>query len=551
MATVTWGQEADVIVVGSGGSALTAAILAHDHGARVLVLEKSDKVGGTTAVSGGGVWVPLNHHMKDLGAQDSREEALTYCKRLTAGRAPDELVETFVDTAHQMVRYLEEKTPVRFVATSLPDYQAEFEGGKTAGRSLDQEFFAVSELGEWAGKLRPSPLMFVPLTMEEALKSMGNPASVPMNKVVQRMEQGLVGAGNALIGRLLKGCLDRGITISLQTRARRLVMEDGRVVGLVAEQDGRDLGLRAHGGVVLACGGFEWNAQLWRQFQPTVITHRCSPPHNEGDGLSMAMEAGADLGNMCEAWLYPGAVIPGEEHEGLPVSRWVIGERTLPHSLMVNRYGQRFTNEGANYNDMAKALYAYDPNRLEFRNLPCWCIMDSQFRQRYPILTVMPTDPDPDWLPKGESLEDLAQRVGIDPDGLRATVERFNGFARNGKDQEFRRGESAYERWMGDPNSPHPNLGTVEKPPFYALPVHVAAAGTKGGPRTNSRGEVLNVRGDVIPGLYAAGNTMAGISGPGYYGGGGTIGLGMTWGYISGINAANAARGGQPRSPAR
>jgi len=155
----------------------------------------------------------------------------------------------------------------------------------------------------------------------------------------------------------------------------------------------------------------------------------------------------------------------------------------------------------------------------------------------------MPTDPDPEWLPKADSLRSLAQQVGIDPDGLEAAVQRFNEFARKGKDEDFGRGESAYERWMGDPNAPHPNLGTIEQPPFYALPIHVAAAGTKGGPRTNSRGQVLDVRGQVIPGLYAAGNTMAGISGPGYYGGGGTIGLGMTWGYICGIDAARAAKG--------
>jgi succinate dehydrogenase/fumarate reductase flavoprotein subunit len=443
-----------------------------------------------------------------------------------------------------MVRYLEEKTPARFVATTLPDYQYEFEGGKS-GRSLDQEFFAVAELGEWAEKLRPSPLMFVPLTMEEALKSMGNPASVPMDQVVQRMEKGLVGAGNALVGRLLKGCLDRGITVRLGTRARRLVIESGGVTGLVAEQGGREVSIRARGGVVLACGGFEWNKDLWARFQPTEITHHCSPPQNEGDGLLMAMEAGADLGNMSEAWLYPGAVIPGEEHEGLPVSRWVIGERTLPHSILVNRSGQRFTNEGANYNDMSKALFAFDPNRLEFANLPCWSIMDSQYRMRYPILTVMPNDPDPDWLPKSDSLDGLARAAGIDPDGLRASVERFNALARKGKDEDFGRGEGAYERWMGDPNSPHPNLGTIEKGPFYALPIHVAAAGTKGGPRTNAKGQVLSVRGEVIPGLYAAGNTMAGISGPGYYGGGGTIGLGMTWGYLCGINAAEEARQGR------
>lgn len=542
MAAVNWDQEFDVVVVGSGGSALTAAILAHDNGAKVLVIEKAGKVGGTTAVSGGGVWAPMNHHMAEVGVTDSREHALKYCKRLSAGRSSDELVETFVDTAHQMVRYLEERTPVRFNATSLPDYQAEFEGGKTGGRSLDPVFFSPAELGEWASKLRPSPLMFVPLTMEEALKSMGNPAGIPMDKIMERMGKGLAGSGNALVGRLLKGCLDRGITILLETRARQLVQENGRVAGLRAETGGKEIVIKARGGVVLACGGFEWNEELWAKFQPAAITHHCSPPQNEGDGLVMAMEVGADLGNMSEAWLYPGATIPGEEHEDLPVSRWVIGERTLPHSVVVNRYGERFANEGANYNDMSKTLYHFDPNKLEFRNLPCWSIMDGQFRQRYPILTVMPTDPDPDWLVKDDTLEGLARKLGADAGGLKDTVERFNSLARRGKDDDFGRGESAYERWMGDPNSPHPNLGTIEQPPFYALSLHVAAAGTKGGPRTNTKGEVLSVRGQPIPGLYAAGNTMAGVSGPGYYGGGGTIGLGMTWGYLCGTNAAKAAR---------
>ena len=538
-----WDLEVDVVVVGSGGAGLTAAILAHDHGARVAVLERSDKVGGTTAVSGGGVWIPLNHHMGEVGAQDTREEALAYCKRLTAGRAPDELVETFVDTGHVMARYLEEHTPVRFSACTMPDYRTDEQGAKPGGRTLECAMLAKSELGEWGEKLRPSPLMFMPLTIEESMRAMAKPKDTPVRLLVERMEKGLVSCGNALVGRLMKGCLDRGITILLDTRARELVREGKRVAGVRAEREGRDFLAKARGGVVLACGGFEWNDALRAQFLPGPLTNHCSPPSNEGDGLVMAAEVGADLGNVSEAWVYPGALVPGEEHEGRPVSRWVIAERSLPHAILVNRHGQRFVNEGINYNDISKALHYFDPHTYEFPNLPCWAIMDSQYRAKYPILTVMPGDPDPDWLGKHDTLAGLARTVGIDPEGLEATVARWNQLVREGKDRDFGRGESVYEHWLGDPDSPHPNLGAIEQPPFFALPVSAHSAGTKGGPRTNARGQVLSVRGEIIPGLYAAGNTMAGVSGPGYYGGGGTIGLAMTWGYLCGIHAAQGCKG--------
>ena len=540
-----WDRQADVVVAGSGGAGLTAAIRAHDQGARVLILERSNKVGGTTAVSGGGVWIPLNHHMAEVGATDSREKALAYCKRLTAGRAPDELVETFVDTGQQLVRYLEEHTPVQFKATASPDYRTEEEGALLAGRTLECEMFTKAELGEWEESLRPSPLMFVPISIDEALRGLAKPQDIPTKTVIERMKQGLVASGNALVGRLLKGCLEREIPIVLEARARELVTENGTVVGLRAELESNDLLIEAKGGVVLACGGFEWSDELRAAFLPGPVSHHCSPPFNEGDALTMATEVGADLGNMTEAWVYPGAMVPGEEHEGQPVSRWVIAERTLPHSILVNRAGKRFVNEGLNYNDISKAFYYFDPNAYELRNLPCWAVMDSQYRSTYPILTVMPGDPDPDWLLTNDTLAGLAESVGIDSQGLEETVERWNGFVQEGKDCDFGRGESAYERWLGDPDAEHPNLGTLEHPPFYALPIDAHSAGTKGGPRTNTKGEVLNVRGDVIPGLYAAGNAMAGISGPGYYGGGGTIGLAMTWGYLCGMNAAKAAAEGR------
>ncbi len=538
-----WDRTVDVVVVGSGGAALTAAIMAHDNGAKILLIERSNKIGGTTAMSGGGAWIPLNPHMQEIGVKDSREEALTYCKRLTAGRASDELVEAFVDNGHQMVSYLEKNTAVQFEAYNMPDYHAEFEGGKFA-RCIEAQMYEIKELGDWAGNLRTGMLP-IPIGPKEVFekKVMVRPLeALDLNVIMDRLSRGVLAGGPALIARLLKSCLDRGIDILLETRARELVQQDGRVAGLRAERDGGDLLVKA-AAVVLACGGFEWNEALRKQFLTGPVFHHCSPPHsNEGDGLIMAMEMGADLGNMNEVWAYPGFAMPGEEYEGAPLSRWVIAERSLPHAIMVNRRGRRFVDESQNYNEVAKTLHHFDAHTYEFGNIPAWVIMDGQYRSKYPIQTVMTTDPDPDWLLKGETLAEVAQKAGIDAKALEATVARWNGFVQKGKDEDFERGETPYGiHWTGDDRAPHPNLGTVEKPPFYAMQVLPHSCGTKGGPRTNAKGQVINVRGAAIPGLYAAGNTAAFVSGPGYYGGGGTIGPGMTWGYLCGINAAKEA----------
>ena len=545
MSARRWDHQFDVVVAGSGGAGLTAAILAHDNGARVALLERSDRIGGTTAVSGGAIWVPANDHMAEVGAHDSREEALAYCKRLSAATAPDEMIETFVDTAPLMVRYLEDHSPLKFSVWTAPDYYADGPGGKACGRALEPEIFSKAELGDWAGAVLAAPILMVPLTLEEMLtkyRLLTGVKGLPNGLLSKRIEQQAVGMGAALVGRLLRGCLDRGITIMLGTRAKELVREGPRVVGLLAEKDGRETALLARGGVVLATGGFEWNRDLVSKFIPGPLTHPNSPPFNEGDALIMAMEAGAGLANMPGAWWEPSGAVPGEEYEGRPLSRFLAAERSAPHTIMVNRAGRRFVNEGAPYNDIGRVFHHFDPSSYSFANLPCWAVFDAQYRRRYPVLGALPGSPDPEWLTREETLEGVAARVGIEAAGLAVTVARWNGFARQGNDCEFHRGETAFERASGDHRSPHPNMGTIEEPPFYALPVYPGVLGTSGGPQTNSKGQVLDSRGDVIRGLYAAGNAMASPTGLAYYSGGGTISPAMTWGYLCGIDAAENAR---------
>jgi len=534
-------DSGEVVVAGSGAAGLVAALSAAEAGARVTVVERSAHVGGTTAVSGGGIWVPQNHHMVEMGADDSRDEALAYCRRMVDGRMPDDLIVTFVDTAPRVVRFLEEHTPLRLHAMSWPDYHPEMEGARRTGRMLEPDVFDKSVLGEWADRVRPAPVLAMPITLEEQTVTwqLGyTPQKLDVRAVKARAAAGQVTVGHALVAALLKGCLDRDVTVLTGTRARRLLRDGtGRIAGVRCDSGGGPIDVQADA-TVLATGGFEWDESLKRSFLNGPLTHPTSPPFGEGDGLRMAMEAGAALANMSEAWWYPASSVPGDWYEGRPLSRFVATERTAPHCILVNRFGQRFVNEAANYNDMMKAFYHFDANGYFWRNIPCWSLMDSQYRRRYNIAAARPGSPDPDWLLRADSLEDLAETLGIDAGRLTATVKRFNDFARAGRDPDYGRGDSYYDRFHGDPAAPHPNLGTIEEPPFYALEVHPGCVGTKGGPLTDTSAQVLDVTGAPIAGLFAAGNVAASPSGPAYFGGGCSIGMAVTWGYLAGVAAA-------------
>jgi 3-oxosteroid 1-dehydrogenase len=538
-----WHLEVDVAVIGSGAAGALAALGAHAGRARVALLEKTESFGGTTAVSGGVVWVPNNRHMAAVGIPDSFEEAFTYVTRLADGRTEPALIRRFLEAAPEMIEFVEEATSIAFQALGrYPDYHPEFAGGKPGGRSLDPGLFDTNRLGAWKPRLRRSPVFgMTAMSVSEATEwgVFARPAALPFKTLAKRFQQGLVCYGGALAGGLLEALLARGIEPMLGTPARELLVDDDRVVGVRAEQAGKELLVGARRGVILASGGFEWDPELCRRFLGGPLTHPNSPPGNQGDGLRMAMALGADLGNMSEAWWCPSLAIPGEEYDGRPLHRGDFATRSLPHSIIVNRRGQRFVNEAHNYNDMMKACFTFDPVAYERSNLPAWIVVDQQYLDRYALLTYVPGMPVPDWLIRADTLDALAAATGIDPRGLAATVQRFNRFAVEGADPDFRRGESVYDHFYGDPDhQPNPNLGTIERAPFYAIQVHPGAIGTKGGARTDEHARVLRVDGAPIDGLYAAGNVMAGITGPGYPGAGATIGAAMTFGYLAGRHAA-------------
>jgi 3-oxosteroid 1-dehydrogenase len=534
-------SEFDVVVLGSGAAGLTAAVTAAELGASVAVFEKADQLGGTTAWSGGQVWVPNNPHMADVDATDSPEEALGYIMSLSHGLIDEELAATYVASAPEMVRFLEERTPVRFYAVrGMPDYHPEFPGGKPGGgRTIECPLFPFAELGEWEHRVTPSPYMPGHLTMSETPLGAATPKPVDPEEIARRAETNERGCGQALTGRLLRACLDRGVEPQTSAAGTELLLERGRVTGVrVATLEG-EIDVRARVGVVLATGGFEWNPGYVRAFLRGPMTHPVSMSTCDGDGLRMAMKAGAKLGNMREAWWIPAAVVPESDN---PTGRQLMsGPRCLPRSIMVNRQGRRFTNESANYNAFGNAFHVVDVSRFEYANLPCWLIFDQGYVDRFGFgARLAPPGTVADWPARADSLAGLADQLGIPPNALEATVERWNANVAAGHDPDHHRGESAHDRWWGDPTCKgriEAALGPIGQPPFYAAEIKSGTLGTKGGPVTDGDARVLDIDGNVIEGLYAAGNTMASVFGMTYGGPGGTLGPAMTFGYLAGKHA--------------
>jgi 3-oxosteroid 1-dehydrogenase len=542
-------QEFDVVVLGTGAAGLVAALAAHDAGARVALFEKAGVVGGTTALSGGVCWLPCNPVAARAGLEDSREDALAYLDSLSHGLIARDLAEALVDGSQQVIDYLEQRTPLRFQLVPIPDYHPERPGGKPqGGRSIEPAAIAFDQLGDWAEKVGIGQFSD-PVTGDVYLTTLDSPRGggsgrIDEAEMARRRRHKFNGRGRGMVGGLLKACLDRGIVPGLHSRGTRLLTEDGRITGVQVEVQGRAQEVHARGGVVLATGGFEWDPALSAAFLRGPMRHPATIPTSTGDGLRMAMRVGAQLGNMREAWWMPAAKLPGQRQYGEQKVALILRERALPGTIIVNRDGRRFVNEASNYNAMGGAFHVLDAARFDYTNLPCWIIFDQTMIERYGFLGVPAGGVMPDWVPHAASLVELASALGIDAQALQATVARWNDLVDAGEDADFGRGNSAYDGFNGDFQQ-YPGkastLGRIDRGPYYALQLESSTLGTKGGPRTDIHAAVLDVDGQPISGLYAAGNVMAGPTGMVYGGAGGTLGPAMVFGFNAGRHAARRA----------
>ena len=529
----------DVVVLGSGAAALAAAVSASGHGAETIgVFEKASVIGGTSAMSGGMIWIPGNHHMENQQLHDSREMALEYLGSLSHGRMRTDLLEAYVDVGPTMVQWFENNSEVVFeIVENFPDYHPENPGGnQTGGRSLECPLFPFDELGEWANRISQSRQMSPFLLMNETTLGRGTLDTAPKEVLKLRSEKNLRGCGQALIGRLVKSCLDRQIIIETEHQADELIIEENNLRGVRFNTPTgiRDVETQS---VIIATGGFEWNKNLVNNFVRGPLQRPVSIETNTGDGLKMAMRAGAALGNMQEAWWVPVIDITNDEGATIP---WMVNrERVNPRCIMVNKNGKRFANEAANYNAFGAAFHQLDPGTFEYQNIPAWMIFDQEYLVRFGLCRFRGEGQIPEWLTSASTLAELANLIGCDGVGLEETVECWNAQAVDLDDGDFHRGKSVNDIHWGDGTKTiAATLGPIDKPPYYAVEVRPGALGTKGGPQTNANAQILDVDGEVIKGLYAAGNVMASAMGMAYGGAGGTLGPCMVFGFIAGKHSA-------------
>jgi len=549
--STTWDHEVDFLVVGSGGGGMTAALAAHDAGMSTLVVEKASKFGGSTGISGGGIWVPNNPTLRRAGHDDSRESIRRYLDALTEGKVAPERLDAFVDHGPAAMELLDRSRWWRLMWTKgYADYHPEYEGGRPRGRSVEPRPFDTRKLREDERYQRPNSmkgplglwitsadykdLAMVKRTWRGRWKSVVAAWRVSSNVVLRRH---MATGGRALVARLRMALKDAAIPLWLRTPMTALVVEDGRVVGIEIQRDGVTERVRGRHGVLLACGGFDHAPALREAYLPEGgrPDHSLGAKENTGDGIVAGLELGAAVDFMDDAWWMPSV----EHPSGASIP--LVSERAIPGQVIVDGEGRRFTNEASPY-----VNFVHD--QLEGKHLVTWCVMDSRARSRYPYAQILPGAPFPKsfyeagTVHKADTIEALAESIGVPAANLAATVERFNGFARTGVDEDFGRGQSAYDHYYGDPTLKNPNMDVIDKAPYYAVRIEIGDLGTKGGLVCDERSQVLREDGSVIEGLYATGNASASVMANEYAGPGATIGPSIVFGYIAALDAAGAGR---------
>ncbi len=562
----SWDAEYDVVVVGSGAGGMTSALCAKQQGLSAIVVDKDKLFGGTSAVSGGGIWIPNNHDIARNGGSDSFEEALTYLKHLIGDATPVEKLEAYLKAAPEMVKYIAAHFDLPYHSVvKYPDYYSDAPGGKAGWRSMEPFELDAAQLGADYDLMRaayPGTMLMGRISMNQVeahkLFSRGPGWMWLMTKMFARYwtdfswrrktpRDRRLTLGQALVARLRIAMKKASIPLQLETGMESLIEENGKVVGVVVNQRGRRLRYRARRGVMLACGGFESNQQMREQYlpHPTSSAWTAAPPINHGDGIRAGQKLGAALKHMGLVWGSPTVKKPGVSQQ---ITLFV--ERGMPGCVAINQEGRRFVNEAAAYPDFLDAMYA-DQARGNHA-APCWLVFDATFRYKYPMGIFLPGQIEPDsklpkdWLDKvyyrADSLTGLAAKIGVDAGELAKTVAAMNQYAASGVDSQFGKGNTPIDRYYSDPSvKPNTCLGPIAKAPFYAVKLDAGDIGTKGGLVTDVHARVLREDGHVIEGLYATGNTTAAVMGPKYPGAGATLGPAMTFGYIGAMHMANAA----------
>ncbi|WP_199794644.1 FAD-binding protein [Lentibacillus sp. Marseille-P4043] len=548
---MNWDFEYDLVVVGSGASGFSAAITGAKENLKTILIEKENYFGGASALSGGGVWVPNNRYLIEAGSDDSFEEAKKYLDSTVGDKVSDEMKETYLKRGIEMLDYLHETSKhMRFsYAKDYSDYYPHLEGGKGEGRSIEPLIFNLNKLGDWRELLKPPTVdtkgfvmtgqdfrhvNMITRTWKGRLRSLSLGWRL-INYLIFKIRYSAL--GQALIGRLALTYKELNGELWLNSPFLDYIVENDKVTGVKILKDGKETTVKANKGVIFASGGFSKNQEYRKKYlpSPTDKAWTSSPEGQTGDILDPTTKLGASLGFMNKVWGAPSII----DHEGKPF--FLVADRAIPSMIITDHDGNRYINEPTPYHEFVDKMYEHN-DKTNGKAIHSWIILDHKAKKRHLFAGLFPGQDFPkeyyehDIVLKGNSITELEGKLNMPKGNLMKTVERYNGFAKTGKDLDFNRGETPHDRYYGDPTLKNPNLDEINKGPFYALKVYPGDIGTKGGVAIDKYARVLREDGTSIKGLYACGNCSAAVMGESYPGPGATIGPGMTFGHIAALH---------------